>query len=568
MARSRNKGRLIPMDPALRRSRKPGRITNEPESTLSARYAPDIRGREFISPKRPERYRNKTTKKKTRRRTTESVAEYKRGMSISQNTTLIAGVFFIFVLVYLMRTLFAFLTTPEIPVDLVRMGTVDVPQVIEGIIIRDETVYTATREGIMQFYVNDYERVRPGTVVGSIQNLQAVAGIRQSITQIEERIMELQDIRGSISAADPAIQQINSQIKNMVDQRLSRHIALDMNEIFSLRDSITQNVNNRNQIIVSENLNADVSADIEIEYQMFMGQLEENMTPITVSRGGIITPVVDGFENLVTFENMNYLTREQTRQNVDFNQIIPQREVMEGDNIFKVVNNNRWFIAAYIENELIEGFTVGEHLPRQLFVEGRHEPLRVRVHRITPGFQESFVIFRVSEYIIDYLDTRSIFFTTTDTVQSGFRIANTAITEINHLAVPLGAIHPGIQRYVVRLIGEEEREIPVTITSQNDEYAFVIDEGEALLYLGNTLREYDNPGGTLMITDQQRKQGVFRVNHGIAQFVQINIPEDTQFGGMYTIIEPSLNPLIRAYNHIVTDAGMVSHGDIVFSGVR
>jgi hypothetical protein len=72
----------------------------------------------------------------------------------------------------------------------------------------------------------------------------------------------------------------------------------------------------------------------------------------------------------------------------------------------------------------------------------------------------------------------------------------------------------------------------------------------------------------LTITEQQLKQGVFRVNHGIAQFVQISLPEDIQFGGMYKIIDPALNPLIRAHNHIVTDASMVRHGDIVFSGVR
>jgi len=493
---------------------------------------------------------------------TESLQEYKRGMAISRSTTVVAGLFFVAVLFYLVQTLIAFMTTPEIPVEMVRMGSVDSPMVLEGIIIRDESVYTADREGVVHFYVNSYVRVQPGSLVSSIQNVQAVAGIRQSISQVEEQIIQLQDIVGDLSAADPAIRQINSQIQNMVDSRLHRHIELNIGEAYALRDSIVQNVNIRNQMIVAENLG--IRAEPELNYQFLLGELDANRLPVHINGGGILAPVVDGFEEQLTFESMYMLSREQTRQNVDFNQIIPRREVEPGDNMFKIVNSNNWFIAAYIPNELIEGLSVGSRYT--LYIEGRRAPLGVFVHHIDQGFQDSFVIFRSNAYMIDFLNKRSIFFRTTDTVQHGLRIANTAITEHKYLAIPLECIHEGEPRYVVRVLGYEELIIPVVVADQDYYYAFVLPS--ELLAVGNALRDRENPGISHIIPEERLSQGVFRVNSGIAEFIPLVLPEDAPVGGVHTIVDPALNPRLRLYDHIVTDASLVEDGDIVFSGVR
>jgi len=548
-SKGKSKGKVVPMDPALRKSRK-GR-------------------RPPVASEQKKRPAQTTEAVKKRKRPTESIKEHKRGMAIRRSTTLVAGLFFVVVLIYLVQTLFAFMTNPEIPVEMVRMDSVDIPQVIEGIIIRDETVYLAPRDGVIQFAVNSYDRVQPGAMVGSIQDVQTVVGIRDSISQVEEQIMRLQDIRGNLSAADPAIRMINGQIQNMVDQRLSRHINLNMSEAFSLRDSITQNVNIRNQMIVAENLDVGVRADLNIQHQVLMDQLDTNQAPIVIEGGGIMAPITDGFEAVLNFENMYYLTQEQTRQNVDFNQIIPRREVEYGDDVFKIINSNRWYIAAYIPHEMAEDFNVGDM--RDIYIEGRRTPLTVRVHHIVPGFQDSFVIFRSTAYMIDFLNTRSIFFRTVDTVQHGLRIANTAITARNYLAIPLDCVHGDEfdedQQYVIRVIGDEDLRVPIAPVDQDDYFAFV-SAGSDFLNVGSLLRERENPSATRMIAEERLVQGVFRVVNGIAVFVPIHLPEYASIGGLYSILDPSFNSGIREHDHIVTDASLVEDGDIVFSGVR
>ena len=497
-----------------------------------------------------------------RKRKTESVQEFKRGMAISRSTSFVAGLFFVFVLIYLIHNIIIFVTRPEIPVEMVTMGTVDVIELIEGIIIRDETVYTANRDGVIHFNAREFERVQPGSLIASIQNVQAVTSAQQSIQQVEEQIMRLQDVRGELSAIDPAVQQINRQIQNMIDSRLGNHIHLNMSEVYALRDSINQNVSIRNQMIVTENLDSDLRMELGINYRMLMNNMDEHLQAIYINGGGILSSVVDGLENYLDFQNMYWLSREQTQQNVDFNQLIPSREVEYGDEVFKIVNSNIWYIAAFIPNHIADDFNAGGN--QTIYVDGR-KPLTARVHHIERGFQESFVIFRSSAYMIDFLDTRNIFFRTTDTLQYGLRIANSAITLQDHLAIPLSAVYDEDGRYVIQYFGEEYTKIPIVVIDQNDYYAFILANHE-VLSVGSTLLE--PTGTTRMITHIQAIQGIFRVNTGIAAFTPINLPEDAAIGGMYSILDPILNPGIRVHDHIVSNAALVEDGDIVFSGVR
>ena len=415
---------------------KKNRKSEKPAKIISMEEARRRSGRKRPTPSIPEEVKDlyrpapKPAKNRSQRRgsrKTESLKEHKRGMSIRRSTTFVAGLFFVFVMIYVTLSLFNFFTTPEIPVDMVRIGSIDTPLVVEGIIIRDETIYTAPGGGVLQFSVNHYDRVRPGSEVASIQNVSAVSDIRQSIYHVEEQILRLQDIRGDLSAVDPAIHQINGQIRSMVNNRLSRHIDLNMSEVYSLRDGIVQNVNIRNQMIVAENLLADVRPELGIQHNVLLGELGANRTPIHINGGGIVAPMVDGLEQELTFDTMHYLTREATRLGENQNISVIGQEVESGDEIFRIVNSNRWYIAAYIPNEFIEGLTTGSNTV--LYMENRRDPLRVRVRHMDPGFMETFVIFGTSSYMIDFINSRSVFFRTTDTIQDGLRIANTAITE-------------------------------------------------------------------------------------------------------------------------------------------
>ncbi|MCL2399451.1 MAG: hypothetical protein FWC91_06885 [Defluviitaleaceae bacterium] len=537
----RKKGKVIPLDPALRRQQQKRRP--RPRSDNVTRNAP---------------------KRKNTGLQTGSIQEYKRAKSINRSTAFVAGLFFLFVLIYLIQTLFIFFNTPEIPVEMVQLGSISAPVIIEGIIIRDETVYTANRNGFVQFYVNNFSRVRPQERVASIQNIGAVTHIREYISNAEENI--LGTIRGNQSAADPNIQRINTQIRNLMDQRLSRNIRLNMAEVYALRDTIVQHVDIRNQMIFN-NLESNAWAEQNINYRFLNDQLDANLSYIRINNGGIMTSIVDGFENYLTFDNMYYLTREETRQNVDFDQIFHRREIAFGDDAFKIVNSNRWYIAAYIPNELVENFETGDMY--NIFIEGRREPLDVHIHHMVPGIQETFVIFRSTRYMLDFLETRSIFFRTTDVLQRGLMVANTAIIEREYLMIPLPAIHEGNREYVILVNDSGDRQIHVVVTDSDDYYAFVPTHHASNLGVGSVLRNSFDPETTIIISDERIVQGAFRVNTGIAAFVAIHLSENTPVNERYTILDPVLNiGSLRLNDHIVTDASQVEDGDIVFSRVR
>jgi len=490
-----------------------------------------------------------------------STKAHKKNVASNRSTSFVAGLFFLVVLGYLVHNLYSFLTAPYIPVEMIQMGNIGTPTIVEGIIIRDETVYTAPRAGEIRYNVRENDRVRPRTVVASIQNPNVVDSINDSLNEVGNEAQRINDLRGELS--DPAIRDIDRQIRNMIDSRLSRHIRPNMAEVYTLRDNIAQNISIRNQIIMNEN--RDVIAEIDRELQILQNQLNSSMEEIRIIHGGIMTPIIDGLENYLTFGNMRQLTREETRQNVNRNPIASRRDFQEGDNVFKIVHSNTWYIAAYIPNNLMEDFR------GRIYIEGRIAPLEVSIFHREVGYTETFVLLRSTRFMIDYLDTRSVFFSFVDSNPQGLRISNTAIESRTYLLIPIEFVHgetPYVQPFVQRVFGADYETIPLSVGLERDYYVYAVAADSFSLRLGDTLIHNYDSSIVHNITEERILQGVYRITTGFAAFTPIYIPEGTPADAFYTVLDPTLNPGIRANNHIVTDASMAYDGKIIFSRVR
>jgi len=491
--------------------------------------------------------------------TVASTNAHKKSVASNRSTSLVAGLFFLVVLGYLIHTLYTFLTAPYIPVEMVQLGNIGTPTVIEGIIVRDETVYTAPRAGEIRYNVRENDRVRPQTVVASIQNPHAVDSANESLSQVENEAHRISELRGELS--NPAIRDIERQIGNMIDNRLNRHIRPNMADVYTLRDNIAQNISIRNQIIMDDN--RDSMSNIEMELHMIGYQLASSMEEIRIERGGIMTPIVDGLEHQLTFENMRQLTREETRQNVNHSRTTNRRDFQEGDNVFKIVHSNIWYIAAYIPNNLMEDFS------GRLYVEGRSAPHDVTIFHREEGYTETFVLLRSNRHMIDYLDIRSIFFSLVDRNPQGLRISNTAIESRTYLLIPAEFVHGDESAwYVQRVFGADYDEIPILVGRKDEDYFLAVATDSLSLRLGSTLLHNYDPLRTHNISEERVIQGIYRIESGFAVFTPIFITEDTPADAFYTILDLTINRGVRVNCHIVTDATLVYDGKIIFSRVR
>jgi hypothetical protein len=500
--------------------------------------------------------------KKTRVKTPEPVKATKAWQANRRVMTFVAGIFFLSILSILFRNVYISLASPNISTEIIRMGNIESPKTITGVIIREEQVYYAERDGELIFNVNDYERVKPNMLVVSIQNMEEVKHINQSMATVEEQIMELQNIRQDISAVDPVVQRINGQLKNIIDGRVHHFTSLNLNELYSLKDSLNQIIDTRNQMILEENKN--VRTALGQEQENLRNRLSMHTTSMFSEQSGIMSRIIDGLEEVLTTETMKELTREETLFSVDYDKLIPAREVSQGDPVFKLVTNNTWYIAAYFPNELVEGY--GDNQQRTLFIElnGEFVPISVRIERMDENFNDSFLLLRCTKNIIDFLNTRRVNLRTTENIRNGLKISNSAVVTRDFFAIPHSYVNEADRggMYVLKEMGETTLMVPVESVEPDELYAYVPLETENLR-LGDVVINAEHPGDTFVLQDLHTVQGVYKANSGYADFTKITTDEYSG-SGSFILLDPLLNPRLRIYDQIITNARDVRDGQIIY----
>jgi hypothetical protein len=372
-------------------------------------------------------------------------------------------------------------------------------------------------------------------------------------------------MRQDISSVDPAVQRVNAQIQNMVEGRLQYYTTREISEMYVLKESIAQNVNIRDQMIINESKNA--KDELNLQHQQLLSRINAYVSSVKSERGGVMSPVVDGLEDTLTFDSMKDLTREETLMKVDYDKIIIQKDVKKDAPLFKIIASNIWYIAAYIPNDSIAGFEEGD--TRTLYLETRDEyiPMAVYVERIDQGYRESFALFKCTKYMIEFLNTRNINIKTSGNIRSGYKISNTAIASRVCLVIPKAYLYENGNKYqVIKQAGEEEIIIPLASVRIDGDNAYVpLGSGDlsTILSTGDVITR---PGAypPYELTDTQEEYGVYKINNGYADFKRIVLDTEISTASGYTILNPALNTSIKTYDYIVSDAAGVTDGQIIY----
>lgn len=483
-----------------------------------------------------------------------------RGAGFSAH--LVAGLFFVFVLVYMGRAAYGFFT-PGISTEVVRLGTMDIQRTVTGIIIRDEEVFFADRAGHVYFDVGDFERVRGGVLVASIQDTAAMGNVTEEMTAAEDLIMSLQDMRHSTVVA-PQVDRLNNNLRNLVNNNIHNFTTGNLTELHGLYESLSDVSMRRNNLIISENRN------VRSEWGRALDQSEMHRrmhsSNIYATRTGVMSPIIDGAEERFTIDNMRELSREDLRATIDHSALVPSREVEEGDAVFKIVGNV-WYVVAPFPTDMVQGWAQGQD--RTVFVQnavtGEYEPLVMRVESVNYGARETIIILRSTRNVISYLSQRNISIRTSDNISRGLKIEASAVATRSFYRIPRTHVHGSMDNYYVQHRTDYGlRSVPIEISDRTATHVDVMIE-TLDLFLGDVLAPVDLMGlyHILHESDIRNIHGVYRANMGYANFRVIHLDTELPENGGHILLDPGRNPEIREFDTIVTDASSVTHGQVV-----
>jgi len=476
---------------------------------------------------------------------------------------LVIAVFFVFVFVYIGHSIWVFMT-PDVNTMIVRMDTIETPRSIPGVIIRDEQLHLASSAGYVQFQVQENERVSARTPVASILNdptsVQTAMGY---LSGVESLAASTQARRPASGTTDSGVQRLNNDLTNIVNGRINSFTTLNLNEIYTLRYTLSTRISARNQI----NAGSAIAArePLAREYERHMAVLEASVRNMYAGGSGIMSRHIDGHETHLTLEMINELTRDDIRGIADYGILAPASEVLEGDPLFKIVGNV-WYIASYMPNDMVQTFTEGAVRTVYLYnaSTGSYEPHSLRIERIEYGTRYSIVVFRNTRHVIEFMDQRNISIRTTSGIRRGLKIPDTAIVTNYHYRIPEGSIHGETEKYVLLSTAEaDDIKIPVTVDDYTDYYSYIsVDYG---LTVGDMLVPRDPVYGRhVLLTDAHLRvrHGVYIVDFGRVVFRTIDLGDDV-VGDGYVFLDPSLNQGISEFNNIITDASTVVVGQII-----
>lgn len=492
----------------------------------------------------------------------------------SSQIKLISKIFFVLLLVYIGFYVYLAMSKGMYSETKVIFGSVEAKQIFTGIIIRDEVVYKSETEGIPVFNVAEGERVKPGTLICSIQDSDEVKKLESELATIDDNILKIQDTRKDYSLFDEDVKDADNQIKRLIDNEF---IISDIESIYDLKDRIQQKLNVRNKMMLNEERGSLVN--LVRERQSYESKIDGASFDIKGMQSGIVSYYADGLENVLGIDKLESLSKEQTiGRSVE--KLDSFRTLLPEDDVFKIIKSNTWYIAAYVPSDAVPADWKKDSEATIYILDtdtGEYIPHDARVHIITSPTtkNETYIVFSMTKYMLDFINERSITFKIKNVIADGLKIPNDAIIDRTLLKIPTNFIFKKeatqtSDSYTVILKrpvpSNSNKSNPVSSAGKPDEiiYIYVVstddDTGDSyvmqdlsVVKLGDVLVNPANPNDTYEINDLKNVKGVFVMNSGIPVFKEINLDGQLASNEYYTVLDPNKNRSVKNEDRIISD---------------
>lgn len=220
-----------------------------------------------------------------------------------------------------------------------------------GFIIRDEEVISSSYSGVLNYTVDDGEKVAEGGAIAEIYPTEEDAAVQNRIARIDDelnRLSALETPRDS-TASNPKL--IGSQISKKITSILGALKSGSMSDVTDERNDLQLLLSQR-QVVTGKESSGDYAAHVNELHEERIALTQSASASIgTVSSpaAGYFIRSVDGYENAVSLDDVTSLSVSDVRA-------LEEEEPAGTDteSIGKVAKDFNWYIACILtENDLV-----------------------------------------------------------------------------------------------------------------------------------------------------------------------------------------------------------------------
>ncbi len=440
---------------------------------------------------------------------------------------------FVVIAIYVVICVILYMNSNPVVGYEVKMGSLSVNNVYNGIVIRNEEVITTQDAGYVNYYARESEKVACGDLVYTVDGNGKLTEMLQSDTLGENTLSDedLSLIKGDIV----------SFVKDFEPESFS--------DVYSFKYDL------QGTSLKLANLNILNSID-----ELQNGTVAYGVKLCNAPKSGYIVYHTDGYENLqpqeVTAEIFEKKDYEKT-------QLINNELVAPGDAVYKFVTSEKWSIVIPVTEERAKELQEAEYVQVRFL---KTQDVSWASTEIFTSGKDYYCILGLNNSVVNFCTERFLDIELITEEEQGLKIPNSAIAEQEFFLIPKDfmskeAGNDGTYIFVREAYKEDgtlsAEEIELTVYNETETDYYVSDES---LRIGDYLIS-QNSGEKYAVSKKATLIGVYNMNKGYADFRQIIILYQND---EYAIVKSNTEYGLNAYDYIVLDASSVTDDALIY----
>jgi multidrug efflux pump subunit AcrA (membrane-fusion protein) len=360
----------------------------------------------------------------------------------------------------------------KINVDLVEYGLLEEVITMEGLILRNETVYTIPETGSMRWLVSEGQKIARHQKIADI----LVSDTDQTLLLQQQLIqMRLDTISngGDISVySSQVLSEIEQQTAYLISD-IRNNIQNEQYELAYQNQNLLKELTDQRQLMTAHQNLPDLSADqLESELERIEEQLKRVSHEIRTQEPGFLAIGKDGYENML--RDLSEGNEAETVQNI-FNILNGNGEAEPDSNSYRIIHEQRWHVVLPIDREFLHRYETGQ---RVLLREPREQKeIRGTIDAILvhPEIEQALLKVELADHVYDWHQKRLMKFDLILERQEGLLIPASAVMEESNgkSVFKVDVNGYAVRMPVVELVRNDEiavlREGPITVTPDDAE---------------------------------------------------------------------------------------------------
>ncbi len=284
------------------------------------------------------------------------------------------------VLVYIAAFTIISATSNPVSTELVRRGVLENSVQVEGVVVREEWVYTAADGGMFESPHSDGTRLNIGERLGTVYFGEITSETTARLKQINQEISQLEAKEEMFESGMNDPEKINTRISSLVEEMVDASIDCDGKQISRIQTEIVQLHNKR---LILEGKQTEEGSAL---YQLYSEkrELETGLRSeeLYARQAGVFTYLTDGFEARIGTSNLRSLTPKDVETLLETEISHPEDE-FSAQPVAKIVNNYKWYFVFNLTTQQLDTLKLGDVVYLR-FSGDPNERIRAKIATISP----------------------------------------------------------------------------------------------------------------------------------------------------------------------------------------